>query len=117
VNFNPEELELDKCPLVKINMGWLWHRRLGHAGMMNLHKLQKEGHILGLMNIAFKKDSPCGAYQSGKQVGAQNRANNIMIITRPLEMVHMNLFGHIAYISIGGNKYSLIIFDDYSCFT
>jgi hypothetical protein len=32
-------------------------------------------------------------------------------------MVHMNLFGHIAYISIGGNKYSLIIFDDYSCFT
>jgi hypothetical protein len=23
--------------------------------MRNLHKLQKEGHILGLMNIAFEK--------------------------------------------------------------
>jgi hypothetical protein len=29
----------------------------------------------------------------------------------------MDLFGPIAYISIGGNKYSLVIVDDYSCFT
>jgi hypothetical protein len=29
----------------------------------------------------------------------------------------MNLFGLVAYISIGGNKYDLIIIDDYSCFT
>jgi hypothetical protein len=40
-----------------------------------------------------------------------------MTITRPMEMLHMNLFGHIAYISIGGNKYGLIIVDDYSHFT
>jgi hypothetical protein len=29
----------------------------------------------------------------------------------------MDLFGPIAYISIGGNKYGLIIVDDYSRFT
>jgi hypothetical protein len=29
----------------------------------------------------------------------------------------MNLFGPIAYISIGGNKYGLVNIDDYSCFT
>jgi transposase InsO family protein len=29
----------------------------------------------------------------------------------------MDLFGSIAYISIGGNKYGLIIVDDYSHFT
>jgi transposase InsO family protein len=34
-----------------------------------------------------------------------------------LEMLHMNLFGPIAYISIGGNKYDLVIVDDYSRFT
>jgi transposase InsO family protein len=28
----------------------------------------------------------------------------------------MDLFGPIAYISIGGNKYGLVIVDDYSCF-
>jgi transposase InsO family protein len=32
-------------------------------------------------------------------------------------MLYMNLFGHIAYISIHGNKYGYIIVDDYSRFT
>jgi hypothetical protein len=34
-----------------------------------------------------------------------------------LKMLHMDLFGPITYISIGGNKYSLVIIDDYSHFT
>jgi hypothetical protein len=116
-DFNSEELELDKCLIAKINMGWLWNHRLAHIGMRNLHKLQKEDHILGLMHVAFKKDRPCGACQAGKQVGAQHHAKNIMTTTRPLEMLYMDLFGSIAYISIGGNKYGLVIVDDYSCFT
>jgi hypothetical protein len=32
-------------------------------------------------------------------------------------MLHMDLFGPIAYISISGNKYGLVIVDDYSHFT
>jgi transposase InsO family protein len=40
-----------------------------------------------------------------------------MTTTRPLEMLHMNLFGPVAYISIGGNKYGLENVDDYSRFT
>jgi transposase InsO family protein len=50
-------------------------------------------------------------------VGAPHHANNIMTIIRPLEMLHMDLLGLIAYISIGGNKYSLVIIDDYSHIT
>jgi hypothetical protein len=69
------------------------------------------------MNVAFEKDRPCGACQAGKQVGAQHCAKNIMTTTRPLEMLYMDLFGSIAYISIGGNKYGLVIIDDYSRFT
>jgi hypothetical protein len=45
VDLIPEEVELDKCLIIKTNMGWLWHRRLAHVGMRNLHKLQKDGHI------------------------------------------------------------------------
>jgi transposase InsO family protein len=85
--------------------------------MRNLHKLQKEGHILGLMNVDFEKDRPCRACQANKQVGAQHRAKNIVTTTRPLKMLHMDLFGPITYISIGGNKYDIIIIDDYSRFT
>jgi transposase InsO family protein len=40
-----------------------------------------------------------------------------MTTDRPLELLHMDLFGPIAYISIGGSKYCLVIVDDYSCFT
>jgi hypothetical protein len=117
MDFNPEELELDKCLIAKTNMGWVWHHRLAHVSMRNLQKLQKEGHILGLMNVSFEKDRPCGACQAGKQVGELHHAKNIMTTTRPLEMLHMYLFGHITYISIGGNKHGLIIIDDYSRFT
>jgi transposase InsO family protein len=117
VDFNLKELELHKCLITKTNMGWLWHRRLAHIGMRKLHKIQKEGHILGLINVAFEKDMPCGACQANKQVGAPHHAKNIMTTMRPLEMLHMDLFGPIAYISIGGNKYGLVIVDDYSHFT
>jgi hypothetical protein len=53
VDFIPEEVELDRCLIVKTNMGWLWNRGLAHVGMRNLHKLQKDGHIIGLTNIVF----------------------------------------------------------------
>jgi hypothetical protein len=60
---------------------------------------------------------PCGACQARKQVGTHHHAKNIMTITRPLKMLYMDLFVPIAYISIIGNKYGLVIIDDYSHFT
>jgi hypothetical protein len=85
--------------------------------MRNHQKLQKEGNILGLMNVAFEKDRPCGACQADKQVGASHLAKNIMTTIRPMEMLHIDLFDPIIYISIDGNKYDLVIIDDYSRFT
>jgi hypothetical protein len=115
--FVPEEVELDKCLIAKRNMSWLCHHRLAHIDMRNLHKLQKEWHILELTNIVFEKHKPCGACQVGKQVGAAHHIKNIMTTTRPLGMLHIDLFGPIAYISIDGNKYDLVIVDNYSHFT
>jgi hypothetical protein len=40
-----------------------------------------------------------------------------MTTIRPLEMLHIDLFSPIIYIIIGGNKYGLVIIDDYSHFT
>jgi hypothetical protein len=96
VDFN--RAELDTCLIAKINMGWLWHRRLAHVGMKNLHKLLKGEHILGLTNVHFEKD----------KIGVHHPHKNIMTTDRPLELLHMDLFGPIAYISIGGSKYCLV---------
>jgi transposase InsO family protein len=98
-------------------MGWLWHRRLAHVGMKNLHKLLRGEHILGLTNVHFEKDRICSACQVGKKVGAHHPHKNIMTTERSLELLHMDLFGLIAYISISGSKYCLVIVDDYSRFT
>jgi transposase InsO family protein len=73
--------------------------------------------ILGLSNVHFEKDGVCSACQAGKQVGTHHPHKNIMTTDRPLELLHMDLLGPIAYISIGGSKYCLVIVDDYSCFT
>jgi transposase InsO family protein len=98
-------------------MGWLWHRRLAHVGMKNLHNLLKGEHILGLTNVHFDKDKICSACQAGKQLGVDHPHKNIMTTDRPLELLHMDLFGSIAYISIDRSKYCLVIVDDYSRFT
>jgi hypothetical protein len=117
VDFNDNKAELDTCLIAKINMGWLWHRRLVHVGMKNLHKLLKGEHILELTNVHFEKDTVCSACQAGKQVGVHHPHKNIMTTDRPLELLHMDIFGLIAYISIRGRKYCLVIVDDYSRFT
>src|SRR4051812_15482808 len=40
-----------------------------------------------------------------------------MTTTRPLELLHMDLFGPQNYASLGGNTYGLVIVDDLSRFT
>jgi hypothetical protein len=104
VDFNDNQAKLDTCLIAKTKMSWLWHRRLAHVGMKNLHKLLKREHILGLTNVHFEKDMICSACQAGKQVGVQHPHKNIMTTDRPLELLHMDLFGLIAYISISGSK-------------
>jgi transposase InsO family protein len=81
--------------------------------MKNLHKLLKGEHILGLTNVHFEKDKICSACQARKQVGVHHPHKNIMTT---LYCLH-GPFGPIAYISIGGSKYCLVIVNDYSCFT
>jgi hypothetical protein len=117
VDFSKEEADLDACLIAKTSMSWLWHRRLAHVGMKNLHRLLKGEHVLGLTNVWFEKDRPCAACQEGKQVGSTYHNKNVMTTSRPLELLHMDLFGPVAYLSIGGSKYGLVIVDDFSRFT
>jgi hypothetical protein len=117
VDFSKENTDLDACLMAKTNMGWLWHRCLAHVGMKNLHKLLKGDNVLGLTDVCFEKDGPCAACQEGKQVGSTHHNKNVMTTSRPLELLHMDRFGPVAYLRIGGSKYVLVIVDDFSRFT
>jgi transposase InsO family protein len=85
--------------------------------MKNLYKLLKGELILGLTNVHFEKDKICSVCQAGKKIGVHHPHKNIMTTERPLELPRMDLFGLIAYISIDGSKYCLVIMEDYSGFT
>jgi hypothetical protein len=50
-------------------------------------------------------------------VGTTHQSKNVMTTSRPLELLHMDLFRPVAYVSIGGSKYGLIIIVDFSRFT
>jgi hypothetical protein len=61
----------------------------------------KHDLVLGL-DVKFEKDKLCSACQARKQVANPHPNKSIMSTTRPLELLHMDLFGPTTYKSIGG---------------
>nr|GEU69989.1 hypothetical protein [Tanacetum cinerariifolium] len=50
----------------------------------------------------------------GKQAHASHKTKNVVSMYRCLELLHMDLYGPSAIRSYGGNRYTLVIVDDYS---
>ena len=53
----------------------------------------------------------------GKQTKSSFKPIDVVSTTRPLKLLHMDLFGPSRTKSLGGNYYGLVIVDDYSWFT
>ncbi|GKA69342.1 retrovirus-related pol polyprotein from transposon TNT 1-94 [Tanacetum coccineum] len=70
----------------------------------NLHKIKFDQHF-------------CDAFKIRKPAYATHKAKNIVSTTRCLELLHMDLFSPSAIWSYGGNRYTLVIVDDYSRYT
>ncbi|GJZ35504.1 retrovirus-related pol polyprotein from transposon TNT 1-94 [Tanacetum coccineum] len=90
----------------------LWHRRLGHANMHLIQSLASKELVRNLPKLKF--DDAC---KMGKQDHVSHKAKNIVLMTRCLELLHMDLFGPSAIRSYRGNHYTLVIVDDYSRYT
>nr|GEV82640.1 retrovirus-related Pol polyprotein from transposon TNT 1-94 [Tanacetum cinerariifolium] len=74
-------------------------------------------HDLSLDNgydKVFKMSLKIITKKKGKQAHASHKAKNVVSTTRCLELLHMDLFGPFAVQSYGGNRYTLVIVDDYS---
>src|SRR3954468_21179226 len=100
-------------PEITVNT-WLWHKRAAHIHMDHLNKLTKHDLVIGLPKIKFVKDKLCDACQKGKQTKSSFKPKNVVTTTRPLQLLHMDLFGPSRTRSFGGNVYALVIVDDYS---
>nr|GEW12457.1 retrovirus-related Pol polyprotein from transposon TNT 1-94 [Tanacetum cinerariifolium] len=94
----------------------LWHMRLGHANMCHIQSLASKELVRNPPNLKFDQHF-CDACKMVKQAHASHKAKNIVSTTRCLELIHMNLFGPFAVQSYRGNRYTLVIVDDYSRYT
>ncbi|GJT15697.1 putative ribonuclease H-like domain-containing protein [Tanacetum coccineum] len=71
----------------------LWHRRLGHINFKTMNKLVKGNLVRGLPSKLFEIDQTCVAYQKRKQHRASCKSKIVSLISQPLHMFHMDLFG------------------------
>jgi len=105
------------CLLTKSDETWLWHRRIAHIHMYHLSTIASTDLVVVLSKLKFEKDKVCEACQKGKQTKSSFKQKNFVSTTKPLELLHMNLFGPSITMSIGGNYYGLVIVDALSRFT
>ncbi|GJW35488.1 retrovirus-related pol polyprotein from transposon TNT 1-94 [Tanacetum coccineum] len=91
----------------------LWHRRLGHANMHLIQSLASKDLVRNLPRLRFDQYLS-DACKISKQAHASHKTKNIVSTTRCLELLHMDLFGLSVVRSYGGNRYTLVIVDDYS---
>ncbi|GJS00283.1 putative ribonuclease H-like domain-containing protein [Tanacetum coccineum] len=82
----------------------LWHRRLGHVNFKNINKLVKGHLVRGLPSKVFVNDHTCVACKKGKQHKASCKAKLERIIRKPLELLHMDLFGPVSVESINKKR-------------
>ncbi|GJR45807.1 putative ribonuclease H-like domain-containing protein [Tanacetum coccineum] len=95
----------------------LWHRRLGHTNFKNMNKLVRGNLVRGLPSKFFENDHSCVACQKGKQHKASYKTKLVNSISRPLHMLHMDLFGPTNVKSLMKKSYCLVVTDDFSRFS
>ncbi|GJU46930.1 putative ribonuclease H-like domain-containing protein [Tanacetum coccineum] len=79
--------------------------------------LVKDNLVRGLPTKRFENDQTCVACLKGKQHRASCKSKVLNPITKPLFMLHMDLFGPTFVSSLMHKKYCLVVTDDYNRFT
>nr|GEW19356.1 putative ribonuclease H-like domain-containing protein [Tanacetum cinerariifolium] len=95
----------------------LWHKRLGHINFKTMNKLVKGNLVRGLPSKIFQNDNSCVACQKRKQHKASYKAKLVNTISKPLHMLHIDLFGPTNVKSLMKKSYCLVVTDDFSRFS
>jgi GAG-pre-integrase domain len=113
-------LQIIKQKYLKINKedkAWLWHMRFGHLEYCSIRNLVKKQSVQGLPNLDFENKFYEGCV-IGKQTGRQFRKSKFST-TRPLELIHTDIYGPITPGSLSGKEYfnilSMIIQESVGC--
>ena len=92
---------------------WLWHSRLGHVNFQSMVLLSKDEMAYGLPEFVQPKDLCTGCLMS-KQTRKPFPGQANFQAKQVLELVHGDLCGPISPTTMAGNKYFLLLVDDFS---
>ncbi|KAD6796258.1 hypothetical protein E3N88_07154 [Mikania micrantha] len=94
-----------------------WHRRMGHIHIRQKNHLVHNHLVDGVPVKHFKLPNVCVSCKKGKQKRRSHKSKTVFSIDKPLELLHMDLFGPINVKSIGGESYCFVVTDDFSRFS
>ena len=92
---------------------WLWHQRLGHVNFKVMQLMSKNNMAHGLPHIDQPKEICDGCLMS-KQTRKSFPAQSNFIATTALELIHLDLCGPISPPTPAGNRYFMLLVDDFS---
>ena len=73
--------------------------------------------VEGLPKLNTQTDAICEACAKGKQIKSSFNSKTEVSTSRPLELLHMDLFIPISTTSLNGKYYGYVIMDNYSRYT
>ena len=89
---------------------------LSHINLKDINKLGLGDLVRGFPLLKYDKDHLYAACEIGKQSHKIHSSTMNTQIVEPLKLLHIDLCGPSSIESIGGNKYILVIVDDFSRF-
>ena len=92
---------------------WRWHARFGHINFAALRKMGREELVRGLPLLS-QVEQVCEACLAGKHRRSPFPHQAQRRSTEVLELVHGDLCGPITPATPSGNRYFLLLVDDYS---
>jgi transposase InsO family protein len=110
------EIGNEKCCLGKEDEIWLWHRRMGHMHFDHLVKVSKREAVREMPQIMKPTNTVCKHCQQGKQTKTRFKSKEYST-TKPLEIVHIDLVGPITTKGLKGERYFMLLVDDYTRMT
>ncbi|CAN0838933.1 Retrovirus-related Pol polyprotein from transposon TNT 1-94 [Linum grandiflorum] len=92
----------------------LWHRKLGHISSSRITKLSSLNLVRGLPSFPRSKEFFCKSCVLGKQTKTSFKSSSLISTSKPLELIHMDLFGPTNISSYGGKNFAFVLVDDFT---
>jgi histone deacetylase 1/2 len=94
----------------------LWHHRLGHVVTDIVTRIMQSCNV----SCGKNKDTVCSTICSSCQLAKRHRLRTHLSLSRaskPLELVHTNIWGPVSIKATSSAKYFILFLDDYSQYT